>query len=325
MCNRMAGRHGVRLAVVRIALILAACETDELERRADGGARTDASAEAARGTTRESLSALSDALLTALQSDHAGALLASDAHVTENGRTISVRDSLLTGTRRYPYRTFFAEPGAGQAALFGVADVGDSPLVFSLRLRAEGSAISELEIITARPGEASVAAPANLKTPDPMYETLVPMQARRSRAELIAIADAYFDAIEQSTGAEVPFADGCNRFENGVQTTNNGMLSSLTSLSCRDGLAYLFYIETVRDRRYPIVDEQRGLVFAQVAFDMPGGPYRAEINGQIVERDRVPNTLLLGEVFKIQDGRIQRIEATMRNLPLGTPTGWPAH
>ena len=35
-----------------------------------------------------------------------------------------------------------------------------------------------------------------------------------------------------------------------------------------------------------------------------------------------PRSLFLFEAFKIVDGRIEQIEATMRNVPLGAPTGW---
>ena len=41
-------------------------------------------------------------------------------------------------------------------------------------------------------------------------------------------------------------------------------------LDCRDSIAGLTYISHVRDRRYPIVDQARGLVFAIVQFDIPG-------------------------------------------------------
>jgi hypothetical protein len=41
---------------------------------------------------------------------------------------------------------------------------------------------------------------------------------RRGRADLVAVADRYFQAIEDDT-AEVPFHPECNRTANGQQTT----------------------------------------------------------------------------------------------------------
>ena len=37
---------------------------------------------------------------------------------------------------------------------------------------------------------------------------------------------------------------------------------------------------------------------------------------------REPRTLLLTEWFKIDDGKIQHIEAIMHNLPHGSTSGW---
>ncbi len=78
-------------------------------------------------------------------------------------------------------------------------------------------------------------------------------------------------------------------------------------------------ITTVRDRRYPLVDVGRGLVVGIVMFDIPGGWYPRP-PGE--DRYYEPRSLLLVEVFHVEDGLIRHIEATMRDVPLGSPTGW---
>jgi hypothetical protein len=78
----------------------------------------------------------------------------------------------------------------------------------------------------------------------------------------------------------------------------------------------------LRDRRYPVVDEERGVVVGFGAFNIPGGDYKRVVNGQETTRHYEPRSLFLFEAFKIVDGKIEQIEATMRNVPLGAPTGW---
>jgi hypothetical protein len=121
---------------------------------------------------------------------------------------------------------------------------------------------------------------------------------------VLAIANRYFDAIEQADGQVSPFHPQCNRRENGVQTTNNAARNF--PLGCEQGIDRLTYIPRVRNRRFPVVDEERGLVWAFVMFDMPS-------------QDR---SMRLSELFKIVNGEIPEIEALMINTPLDATTGW---
>ena len=153
------------------------------------------------------------------------------------------------------------------------------------------------------------------------------MSQRASRTELIAAANAYFDGIENYTG-HTPFAPGCNRIENGQLTTNNPTNSEgLPPLGCQEQFqARLFtYIRKVRDRRFPVVDEERGLVVAQVVFDIPGSKTWIRDGKQVPAPPAVsnPRNKILNELFKVDHGQIQLIQAFMLpNEPYGTSTGW---
>jgi hypothetical protein len=120
------------------------------------------------------------------------------------------------------------------------------------------------------------------------------------------------------SGANVPVTDDCQRVENGVQTTNT---ERLPSAKCNT-LEGFDYITEVRERRYPIVDEERGVVVGHVAFYIPGGDYPRVMNGMMTTRHYDPRALFLIEAFKIESGKIRLIEATMRNMPLGSTMGW---
>ncbi|WP_340643735.1 hypothetical protein [Phenylobacterium sp.] len=137
-----------------------------------------------------------------------------------------------------------------------------------------------------------------------------------ARAAMIAAAEAYFDGIEAESGDKVPAAGGCNRYENGVQTTNR---PGGPQAGCK-GLGGFAYIEQVRDRRYVLADEDRGLVWGLAVFDIPGGTYPALVGTGTIQRE--PRSILIAELFKLDGGQIQDIEMVMRNVPLGASDGW---
>jgi hypothetical protein len=62
--------------------------------------------------------------------------------------------------------------------------------------------------------------------------------------------------------------------------------------------------------------------------DMPEMTRTLTIRGRPVEinpqKQHLPRTLFLCELFKVEDGRIRQIEAVMRNMPLGADVGWSA-
>lgn len=271
---------------------------------------------------RESLIAAVNALADSTAAGETGALSAG-ARVTENGAEIALPDSQLRGATAITYRYAFADASTGQAGLYALAQHPAGPTIFSVRIHAANGAVDEAEIVTARQGEASIVRPEGLVAPSPMMDEIVPEPRRTPRARMIEIADSYFEAIEQTDGSLAPFAEGCNRYENGARTTNQSQ--GPFALGCREGMILFDYIRPIRERRYPLVDEERGLVWAIVVFDIRGGPHRVEHNGQVL-LDRVvpPRSIIIGELFKINGGEIQRIEVVMRNTPLGATAGWPA-
>lgn len=267
---------------------------------------------AARDCDRACLQATADAVLAAFQAGDPGKLLRG-VRVTENGRDVRLADSQLHAITRIRYTHVFIEPAAGAVGLYGAADAAGGPEVFSIRLKLKGERVSEAETVVARRTEASVFAPQTMAG-KPEWDQVLPAARRTPREAMIAAANAYFDGIEAQSGANVPAAPGCNRYENGVKTTNR---PGGPQEGCK-GLSGFSYIEKVRDRRFPLVDEERGLVWALAVFDIPGGT--SQVDGRTVKRD--PRSILIGELFKVEAGQIQDIEVVMRNAPLGATPGW---
>jgi hypothetical protein len=246
--------------------------------------------------------------------------LAADVRVTENGAELPLADTWLGRARNVDIHGEYADAAAGAVIIIGTGDDSDGrPSLFGLRLK-HLEQTTEAELIVTHEGEVSLFPPAIPLARQPLFAEVVPADARTPRARMIELANAYFDGIEVDSGANVPVTDDCNRIENGVQTTNT---ERFNDIKC-NSLEPFDYIPEVRERRFPIVDEERGVTAALVAFYIPGGDYERIVDGMTTTRHYDPRSLFLIEGFKIERGTIRLIEATMRNMPLGTSMGWSA-
>ena len=103
---------------------------------------------------------------------------------------------------------------------------------------------------------------------------------------------------------------GCNRFENGVKMTNRGGTGPggvSMNRDCAGTLESSKQIAAVVNRRYPVVDEEAGVVMATAVFNRPPGAKRSD--GSLWPK------LLLTEFFPVEQGRFTSIYAAMFYLP----------
>lgn len=281
-----------------------------------------------------------DRYLSALTAhDPARLKVSPSVRFTEDGAPLKLGDGLWrTNQGLGPFRLDYADPATGQAgALVTVKENGNLALM-ALRLKVEGGRISQVETVLARKGELQSLQTDLLQTPLPIFLQDVPPARRSSRAELQRIGNSYFDAIEKADGSLVPFAADGFRIENGVRTCNNPApvtggaspdFARLRGMRCADQLStkIFTYIQSVRPRRF-VIDEQKGLVLAEVRFNHPGDVPYVDTPGY----GRVsmahnpwavrPTSALISELFKIQDHKIQRVMAVITNVPYRMPTGW---
>ena len=279
--------------------------------------------------------ALLDAYFEALGSGDPGRLpLADGARYTENGQDIPFGAgawATVTGVARQRAVTL-ADPEEGQQAGWGLVSEGGADVLLAVRLRADAAGlISEAEAFAVRsPMFGRSDFPARLREPSPQVGEVIEPASRASRAELVAAADAYFDGVQDDDADRIPAADDCPRIENGVRTVLNpageghGPESPLEgeklALSIRDQVRLIGFpaIERIRDRRYPVIDVERGLVLGVVLFDHPG-PVRGLAG---TARFAAPNSYLIWELFKVSGGLIRHIEAIMAMFPYGMRSGW---
>jgi hypothetical protein len=305
---------------------------------------------------RACLDGFVDQYLAALVAhDPARLPMATNPKTTETGIVVPLGEGFWKSADQIgTYQVRFADPATGEVGIIALTDEHGLPGVLALRLKVESRKISEAEAIINRQdiqgqGGALMTstmfavvpiAPLDRKwflLPDPLLLLPVKAEERSSREKMIAIADAYFDGIEKSSSAGVPLDDSCIRRDNGVQTTNNPNASPVDptnptfhifGLDCAQQLDSHYYsvISKVRDRRYPVLDEDRGLVYGVVMFDHPAVKLTVDVPDagtiNVPPTYRVPSSFFVPVLFKIQNGKIMRIEFLERAVAYGTPTGW---
>ncbi|MGB9069881.1 MAG: hypothetical protein WCC21_15025 [Candidatus Acidiferrales bacterium] len=281
---------------------------------------------------RSCLNAFLDQVIAAMVAHDASSLpLARAVKYTENGQLLKIGDGFWgTASGSPTYKIYADDPQAGEVMFMGVLPENGAPVILGLRLKVELHRISEMEALVARKEGGSIARPENLVTPNPIFSETVPPAERRSRQNMIAIANSYFSAIEKGHASYVPFDANCNRIESGVQTTNNQAAAtnpdSVLGMGCADQIKTKnFQPDTlIRDRRFAVIDEERGLVFVLGFFDHDAQLRSYTLaNGHTVKQTRTgPWSWEIAEMFKIQGGKIVRVEAIVNTGVYGMKSGW---
>lgn len=277
-------------------------------------------------------SAVESYVSSMLAQDASSLNLTDDIKISENGSMVNPGEGVWkTITDKGSYQQILIDSKNDQAVFFGAFSEGDDPLLLAIRFRFEGEKISELENLLSRPDDRNgLILRSKLTEPNTVYDEAVSDSDRLSRTELIGFADAYFDGIANSTDEGVPMHPACNRRENGVLLLQN---KNPETEPCPIGFHRFNYITDIRDRRVPVVDEERGLVLMWAYFDIPGnidvgdGPWGpsdtpSPDGKKRVDTRKIPRSLYIAELFKVVDGGIRDIEAIMFNQDLGSKSTW---
>ena len=270
--------------------------------------------------------------------------VATTVKYTENTATMPLGDGLWVGASELPqtFKIYAADPVTQQVGFYGVMKEFDKPIIFALRLKVEDQRITEIEHVVVR--DLQPMNMPNLAVTRRGFLEVVPPAERVSRGQMLAIADSYFESIEKNNGDLAPFADDCERHENGLQTTTNKTpppnpmanlgqeaataFAKIGALGCHDSMnTHAFsYIDRIRPRRLEIVDEELGLVFGLPMFHHRGNVRSIKIVGVpgvgTMPMPFGPMDLQAVEIFKIRGGKIHEIEAGGYTLPYNSKTGW---
>jgi hypothetical protein len=218
-----------------------------------------------------------------------------------------------------------ADTETGNAAWLGTAEENGKPVYFAFRIAVrDGQLIEAEQVVVRNTGLPLPFFDVTKVQHDPTFNEILPPEQRRSRARLRAVADGYFSTVEVNDGVIfTPFDPDCGRLENGILTTaasaGGGAMTASASPGCEAGLKTGMYRinKRIRERRYPLIDVERGVVVATGFFDHANEWDRYKLNDgrEMNTALKWPNSISLIEAFRVRNGAIHRIEAVFSYVP----------
>jgi hypothetical protein len=281
---------------------------------------------------RACLTDLANSYLTALVAhDPSKVPLAADVKFVENVTPMKPGEGLWKTASEVPttFAVYVPDPVSGQVGFIGMMKADGKTIELALRLKVRHGEIVEAEHLIA--GNLRDGMLANLKTPRPGLLAEVPKDQRSSHAELLKIGATYYEALVKGDGSLSPFADDCERHENGMITTGSRLMGApdgSPKLNCTTQLntKVMSYIKRIEPRRVWIADPQTGLVFGLSQFRHPMKEDHVDIVGYpgvtSVPMKFKPFDLPAAHIFKVSGGKIHEIEAMGFMAPYGSKTGW---
>ena len=268
---------------------------------------------------RACLTGFIDTYLKALAANTPGTVpLAPNAKVTINGRAVTLDQAFWDGAERTVYRFDIVNERLGDTGTEAVLLNADgSKTMYVVRLKVLDGRITEVETVKANKGEADrLWDPDRLTSVSPALQLTIREADQDSYYGLIAAAEGYWRAFQTNGTPDYHRASlmpDTQRFENGFQTT--GMVRDGAYVSAAQGFDQgRFLGRNLWDRRYPVVDPERGIVLSIVRFGLKDG---AKSQSTATSNDR-----LVAEFFAVKNGMIQEVHAVLFNLPDAQPTGW---
>jgi hypothetical protein len=262
------------------------------------------------------------------------ALFAKNVIFTENGVRLPFGGEGLwySMSGKGTYKFYVPDIETQQVAFIGTVKEGGgrggnpTTVAFALRLKIVNKLITEVEQLAIRPEQSLFGGGGGgggrgggtgaggfgntgdsvekMGKPHEIFTQVIPVAERAPREELVKTANYYFSALQRWDGKGVyPFTDDCVRFENGMQASGD------VKKQFTDGSLRTMGVSRIRDRRFVAVDRERGIAFAFGFFD------HVTINW----------TWQLAELFRIEKGKIRRIEAVFHKCPYGTNSGWSTY
>lgn len=216
--------------------------------------------------------------------------VSSTVRFTNNGVEAKIGDGLwATASKLHTdKRLDYADPILGNVGAQTVFDEnGSTPVIYQTRLKVVKREITEIESMEVRQiGAANGFFNVQNMTPEPVWFQEIEPSKRMNREELKVVMELYMDYLEGSKrGTELPFDTNCVRYENGVATA-----SGVASFNAQ---SWFFQLT----RRHLVFDEEAGIVWGMYPFF------------------QTSPTLVVGEAFKIIDGKFMMIQAVMANMP----------
>ena len=288
--------------------------------------------------TRKCLTDMMDNYLAALTKHDASSLpLSANVKIVENGEVIDTNKGLWQTATGGPtaFKIYTADPDRGEVGFLGVIEENKKPTIAAVRLKiADGRIDGKITEIDHLVVHGDQPLNANMSSLRPAFLERLPKLQRVNRDKMIAAANSYYDSILRNDGTVAPFADSCQRRENGTIVVNNPAadpnsdMAVFGRMKCGEQLStgVMDYITDINDRRIFAADEELGLVMAFSVFRHDGKPEVMKITGVpgVTERENSFGEFDLpaAHVYKIRNGKLDEIEAIGYMSDAGFKNGW---
>jgi hypothetical protein len=327
----------MRVTTKIAAALIGAALLTPIAARADMPAETRTVVQKPVDCDRACLYAIADQYMKAMiAKDPKGAPFAKTVRFSENYVMMPIGEGAWNTADGLAESFKVADVKGGQVGLVGLINERGVNAIYAMRMRVQDHKITEVEQVVSRKGVTTPYTEIS-KYEIPSYITdMVPPAKRRLRERMVSIADGYFDTLQLNDGVLfTQFTPDCSRRENATWTASDpnpkadGALSRFGKLTCEQGftLGNYRWDDRLRDRRYPLVDEEQGIVLSTVFIDHAGllQTYETTDGKTQTANQKSPHTFAMMELFKIVDGKIRHAEAVFLTVPYRTPTPWIDH
>jgi hypothetical protein len=338
----------MKIKLLIAAVALAAAMTAACSKAPETTKEIAAPKVAAQTYDREGLLTLMKEYLGALvKHDPKAVPFAEKTKFVENTAEIPVGEGLWIGASGGPsdFQIYAADPAAQQVAGLFMMKENGKDILLGVRLKTEDKKITEAEHLAIR--DSLKGGIKNLQKPRPAFlEDLAPAD-RTPREAMLKAGEAYYVALTGEDGKLAPFADDCERRENGMTTAGTRekmaampienpdpemkkMMETMAKFpkSCEGQISTgsFAYITDIKNRRVLVADEKNGLAVGFSMFWHKGDLKTAPIKGVpgVTEMPSFQGTFNLPamHIYKIKQGKIYDIEAIGFTMPYGMKSGW---
>ncbi len=224
----------------------------------------------------------------------ASVALVPEAEIRENTRLVALDGTAWRQVSAVRSIITFADAVSGNVVSRAGVELADGkPGYISTRLKVvAGGRVTDVEISSDTSPRVVAAYVWKL---DGLYSSVLPVDQRMTRIALEALARRYFNSLSSHHAVAEDFDPGCNRFHSGQQVTNAGSsVEGGPPRTCAASLEGNPPWGPATDQRFPVIDPDRGIVFAVTLLHYL--------------KDATPSQMYVSEVFKVIGGRIVRID-----------------
>jgi hypothetical protein len=216
-------------------------------------------------------------------------------------------------------RIDIANPRWGDTGTQTVINNADgSQYIYVFRLKVKNARITEAEAMLIRNvEEGRLLDLKTLQKANPNFNSKLRAAEQDSYYDLVAAAEGYWRAFNTNGTPEyhpAEFWPNVQRLENGYRTTDVAFQNNPPSSAAEQFDTGMHAGRNIWDLRYPVVDEEYGVVMSVARFGMKAGVTPS--------RPAQAATRLVAEFFAVRKGQIWDIQAAMVNRDEKLPSAW---